>query len=115
MSQPLPHQLRPAPLPFLRLPQVPVQDFVPEVDTPLETDKPLPLFFAAKQSKAPLVPRPKDCYAWWDKYSMLSNIRAHSQKVADLGLAIANKAVECGQQVHPGVVYAAGLLHAQRQ
>ncbi len=74
--------------------------------------KQLPLFFASRfvRDKV-LVPRVEDCVALWDRYSMLDNIREHSQKVADLSFAMANYAREKNIAIMPEAVLAAGLLH----
>ncbi|MDL2268292.1 HD domain-containing protein, partial [Desulfovibrio sp. OttesenSCG-928-G15] len=73
---------------------------------------PLPLAVAARANpKTLLIPREEDCFALWDRYAMLDNIREHSKKVAGLALALANAAKEKGFAVCPEAVYAAGLLH----
>lgn len=72
----------------------------------------LPLARAARANPhLLLVPRVEDCHALWDCYAMLDNIRAHSQAVAGLAMAISLLAVERGAKVAPEAVLAAGLLH----
>jgi putative nucleotidyltransferase with HDIG domain len=72
----------------------------------------LPLARAAQANPGlTLIPRPEDCYALWDSYAMLDNIRAHSARVADLARAMALAARARGMDVSPDAVCAAGLLH----
>ncbi len=57
------------------------------------------------------VPDDAACYALWDKYAMLENIRAHSSAVADFATALARRAVELGYPVSVPTVRAGALLH----
>lgn len=113
------------PLPFYKLPMPQMELFNPDIHLahisyrpngghsgPSGASPPLPLFVAARaHSGTTLIPRPEDCYALWDKYEMLDNIRAHSERVAGLALALANRAREKGLAVSAEATYAAGLLH----
>lgn len=75
-------------------------------------EPPLPLHRAAHSWRTTLlIPRPEDCYALWDRYAMLDNIRAHSAKVAEMAHALALRAKERGMAVIPEAALAAGLLH----
>lgn len=58
-----------------------------------------------------VVPDAEQCRALWDKYGMLNNIRAHSTLVADLAVALAQRAVERGFAVDVEAVRASALLH----
>ncbi len=74
--------------------------------------KQLPLFFASRFIKDKiLIPRPEDCYALWERYAMLDNVREHSKKVADLAFAIAAFAREQKFDIMPELALASGLLH----
>ncbi len=58
------------------------------------------------------IPSKAECYALWDKYEMLSNIKEHSELVADFARAI----VQMINEKYPNtfsedLAYAAGLLH----
>ncbi len=114
-SDPLPAEGRLS-LPFLTMPQTRMTPFVPAEagvpELPVEAPAPLPLFTAAKKApKTTYIPRQEDCRALWDRYDMPAHIRAHSEKVADLALALALRAVSVGVETMPEAVYAAGLLH----
>lgn len=99
------------PMPFPRMtPFIPAEAGVSELPQP--SGSPLPLFLAAKQNPGTtFIPRTEDCRALWDRYGMPQHIRAHSELVADMALALALKASSLGMRVIPEVVYAAGLLH----
>lgn len=57
------------------------------------------------------VPDEASCLALWDSYAMLPNIQAHSRQVADLALALAERAVEIGKKDVRALTLASGLLH----
>lgn len=79
---------------------------------PSGASAPLPLAVAARVNPGlTLIPRPEDCRALWDRYPMLDNVRAHSEKVADLAHAVALLAEERGCAVNARAILAAGLLH----
>ena len=103
------------PLPFLRLRRRSMVLFSPAKHFPearFSPDLPLPLYSAAKvHPGTTFIPRPEDCRALWDRYAMLENIKRHSEQVANMALAMANKAHEQGLNINPDAVYAAGLLH----
>lgn len=108
-------------LPWLAAPGSPMALFDPEQHLPRwnaghagpsTAADPLPLAFAARaNAHVRLIPREEDCHAIWDLYGMLDNIRAHSQKVADLAYAVSLLAKQRGVPVIPEAVLAAGLLH----
>lgn len=111
---------RPFDLPWLDVSGAPMELFDPERHHcrqaghagPSGAETPLPLAVAARANgHVRLIPREEDCRTLWDRYSMLDNIRAHSQKVADLAHAMALLARERGLSVAPEAVLAAGLLH----
>lgn len=118
-------RIREEQLPFLMFPVPEMEIFDPEKHLthlcyrPQESHSgpsgacpPLPLFIAARaNADKTLIPRPDDCYALWDKYHMLDNIRAHSELVAGLTLALTHQANEKGLNVSPEAMFAAGLLH----
>ena len=111
----------PADLPFLDFPATAMELFDPELhlDRPIQSHggqsgalSPLPLAVAARANpQIVFVPRPEDCIALWNRYSMLDNIRAHSEKVADFAYAMAVQLKNSGAAVNPDAVLAAGLLH----
>ena len=68
-----------------------------------------PLVFVRNPDWA--VPNREECVALWDKYAMPENIREHSEVVASLAVAIAEKAIAAGADVHIPSVLASGLLH----
>ena len=57
------------------------------------------------------VPGDEACFALWDKYDMLPNIRRHSLLVAHIATSLAARAAECGFGVNVDEVRAGGLLH----
>lgn len=103
------------PPPFLRLQRRPMVLFSPAKHFPearFSPDLPLPLYNAAKLHPGTVfIPRPEDCHALWERYAMLEHIKRHSEQVADLALAMANRAQKRGLGVNPDAVLAAGLLH----
>lgn len=112
-------------LPYFKLPTPEMELFSPEKHLahvsyhppeghsgPSGARPPLPLYIAARANpRLTLIPRPEDCYALWDKYAMLDNIRAHSQRVADLAFGIGKLGREKGAELRPEALLAAGLLH----
>jgi putative nucleotidyltransferase with HDIG domain len=72
---------------------------------------PLPLFSAVRTTSDVLIPRREDCLALWDRYAVPSHIRDHSELVAGLACAMAERAAERGLRVMPELALAAGLLH----
>ncbi|MEG6593732.1 HDIG domain-containing metalloprotein, partial [Desulfovibrio sp. 1188_IL3213] len=57
------------------------------------------------------VPDDEACFALWDKYDMLPNIRRHSLMVAHIACALALRAASRGFDVNVPEVRAGGLLH----
>lgn len=57
------------------------------------------------------VPDDAACFALWDKYDMLPNIRRHSFLVAHIAATLAARAVASGFDVNVSEVRAGGLLH----
>ena len=57
------------------------------------------------------VPDDAACFALWDKYDMLPNIRRHSLLVAHIATRLAERAAEAGFAVHVPQVRAGALLH----
>lgn len=79
-----------APFPFALLPQDPVQP---------------------DRRAYPKPPDERQCFALWDKYKMLPNIRSHSLLVAHIATALAERALEVGIETDVAATRAAGLLH----
>ena len=111
----------PGELPELSLPPALMELFDPErhLDKaaaphggPSGAAEPLPLAVAARsRPELLLVPRREDCDALWERYGVLDNVRAHSEKVAELAHAMAVRAAGLGLRVCPEAALAAGLLH----
>lgn len=57
------------------------------------------------------VPDDQTCFALWEKYAMLPNIRQHSLLVAHIATELARRAAEKGFAVHVPQVRAGALLH----
>ena len=57
------------------------------------------------------VPDDAACFALWDKYAMLPNIRRHSLLVAHVATVLAQRAADSGIAVRVPEVRAGGLLH----
>ena len=57
------------------------------------------------------VPDDTACFALWDKFDMLPNIRRHSLLVAHIATTLARRAAEIGIAVNVEEVRASGLLH----
>lgn len=58
-----------------------------------------------------LVPDKDACFALWDKYNMLQNIREHSIMVAKTALHLASLLKEKGYDYNRKEILASGLLH----
>ena len=58
-----------------------------------------------------MIPDVAQCHALWDKYAMLDNVRAHSARVAELAVALAECAAARGFDVNVDAVRACALLH----
>ena len=72
----------------------------------------LPQLPALCRSDAPRpVPGDASCFALWDKYAMLPNIRRHSRLVAHVATTLAQRAADLGLPVRVPEVRASGLLH----
>lgn len=65
----------------------------------------------AKGELACPVPSDEECFALWDKYAMIENVRAHSLTVARIATALATRASQLQLPVHVQAVRAAALLH----
>ncbi|RHH24891.1 HDIG domain-containing metalloprotein [Desulfovibrio legallii] len=61
--------------------------------------------------KSGAAPGDAACFALWDKYAMLANIRRHSLLVAHIATALARKAEALGLPVRAAQVRASALLH----
>ncbi len=57
------------------------------------------------------VPSKEDCFALWDKYEMLENIREHSLMVAKVALFLYEQANNLGYNINKNYVLASALLH----
>lgn len=57
------------------------------------------------------LPGPEQVRAWWDEYAMLDNIRAHSEKVCLVALAITDWLAESGVRLHRRAVEVGALAH----
>lgn len=57
------------------------------------------------------VPSSSQCFSWWDDYSMLDNIKAHSTLVAKVAVQVAILAEQSGAEVHIPTIQASALLH----
>ncbi len=58
-----------------------------------------------------IVPSASECFAWWDDYKMLDNIKAHSTLVAKVAVQIAILADEAGVDIDIPTMQASALLH----
>ena len=81
----------------------------PEADYQATEAAALPL--VAELPPVDAVPTDAQCRLLWDAYGMLPNIRAHSELVACLATALAERAREAGLAVDVAAVRAAALLH----
>ena len=88
-----------------RLPQPPLA----ESNRPLAGLPPLPSLCRASAPRP--VPGDAACFALWDKYAMLPNIRRHSLLVAHVATVLAQRAADMGFAVRVPEVRAGGLLH----
>ena len=61
--------------------------------------------------KSGAAPGDAACFALWDKYAMLPNIRRHSLLVAHIATALAREAEALGLPVRAAQVRASALLH----
>lgn len=63
--------------------------------------------------RAAYPPPPDDaqCFALWDKYDMLENIRQHSLMVAHIAASLAKRAEELGITCDVAATRASGLMH----
>ncbi|WP_320172594.1 phosphohydrolase [Maridesulfovibrio sp.] len=57
------------------------------------------------------VPSADECISWWDDYSMLENIKAHSTQVAKVAVQAAFMAEESGIDVDVPTIQASALMH----
>lgn len=57
------------------------------------------------------LPTARDIRAWWDQYQMLDNIRAHSEKVTLVALALTDWLVNAGVQLNRNAVEVGALAH----
>ncbi|WP_319780661.1 phosphohydrolase [Maridesulfovibrio sp.] len=57
------------------------------------------------------VPSARQCFAWWDDYRMLDNIKSHSMLVAKVAVQTATLAIESGVNVDIPTIQASALLH----
>lgn len=116
-----PPLLKPDTLPILTFDPIDMELFNPALHLvrhgnghggPSNAQESLPLAMAARANpERQLAPRREDCDALWERYAMLDNIRAHSEKVAGLAYALALSGRQRGVAVLPEAVLAAGLLH----
>lgn len=62
---------------------------------------------------ASCLPSPSDeeCFALWDRYAMLDNVRRHSLQVAAISTALAERARDQGIRIDVNTVRASALLH----
>lgn len=81
----------------------------PEADSQATQAAALPL--VAELPPVDAVPTDAQCRLLWDAYGMLPNIRAHSELVACLATALAERARAAGLAVDVAEVRAAALLH----
>ena len=80
-----------------------------ESNRPLADLPQLPLLCPANGARS--VPSDQACFALWDKYDMLPNIRRHSLLVAHVATTLAARAAEAGLAVRVPEVRAGALLH----
>ncbi|WP_320172788.1 phosphohydrolase [Maridesulfovibrio sp.] len=61
----------------------------------------------------PLLPVPsaEQCMEWWDDYSMLENIKAHSMLVAKVAVQTSTLAQQSGMDIDIPTIQASALLH----
>lgn len=74
----------------------------------------LPSLWSLEHPDDAPIPEETDCRALWTRYAMFSHIERHSERVADMATALAQRAVDIGATTHPELVplcRAAGLLH----
>ena len=80
-----------------------------EGNRPLADLPPLPSLCRAGTQRP--VPNDAACFALWDKYAMLPNIRRHSLLVAHVATVLAQRAADMGFAVRVPEVRAGGLMH----
>lgn len=57
------------------------------------------------------IPSDDECFALWNKYGMLENVRRHSAEVAAIATEIAERAYSAGYKIDTAAVRASALLH----
>ncbi len=62
-------------------------------------------------SITPIIPDDAACFALWDQYAMMDNVRAHSLMVADYATLLADMAHDLGHPICVDSVRASALLH----
>lgn len=72
---------------------------------------PMPEIFPSLPEDEDLIPDDAACFALWDKFAMLENIRAHSMKVAHIATELAKYAQKQAIPVSIKEARAAALLH----
>lgn len=77
---------------------------------PLSTLPEFPARSTRTVSDAP-VPDDEGCFALWDRYGMLPNIRRHSELVARIAMLLAVRSVERGFATDVRAVRSSALLH----
>ena len=75
---------------------------------------PLPQLWSLDHPEEAPIPDEAACRALWTRYAMFAHIERHSERVAEVAVALARRAVDRGATRHPELVklaLAAGLLH----
>ncbi len=75
---------------------------------------PLPQLWSLDHREEAPIPDEAACRALWTRYAMFAHIERHSERVAEVAVALARRAVDIGATRHPELVklaLAAGLLH----
>lgn len=75
---------------------------------------PLPQLWSLDHPEEAPIPDEAACRALWTRYAMFAHIERHSERVAEVAVALARRAVDIGATRHPelvGLALAAGLLH----
>ncbi|GFH62259.1 MAG: uncharacterized metal dependent phosphohydrolase [Candidatus Desulfovibrio kirbyi] len=75
------------------------------------SDLPEPTLLRVDKSPPPPPPDDAACFALWDKYAMLPNVRTHSLMVAHIATNLARRAQAVGIAVNMPQIRAAALLH----
>ncbi len=68
-------------------------------------------FLDLSSSHEGIIPDDAACFALWDKYNMLENVRVHSLLVADFATTLAKMAVDKGHELCVASIRASALLH----